>query len=80
MPETIELLNCTKKRMYSGIKVPQTILKLRKGMGYPVSFDLENCTSNNYYTKMKLQYFLSPYFSGIKAGGGGGGGGERNHT
>ena len=31
--ETIGLLNCTKKRMSSGIKVPQTILKLRKGMG-----------------------------------------------
>ena len=50
VPETIELLNCTKKRMSSGIKVPQTILKLRKRMGSPVSFDPENCTSNNYYT------------------------------
>ena len=49
--ETIELMNCTKKRMSSGIKVPQTILKLRKGMGSPVSFDPENCTSNNYYTQ-----------------------------
>ena len=48
VPETIELLNCTKKRMSSGIKVPQTILKLRKGMGSPFSFDQENCTSNNY--------------------------------
>ena len=46
--ETIELLNFTKKRMSSGIKVPQTILKLRKGMGSPVFFDPENCTSNNY--------------------------------
>ena len=51
VPETIELLICTKKRMFSGIKVPQTILKLRKGMGSPFSFDPENCTSNNYYTK-----------------------------
>ena len=51
VPETIELLNCTKKRMSSGIKVPQTILKLRKGMGSPVSFDPENCPSNNYYTQ-----------------------------
>ena len=51
VPETIELLNCTKKRMSSGIKVPQAILKLRKGMGSPVSFDPENCTSNNYYTQ-----------------------------
>ena len=51
VPETIELLNCTKKRMSSVIKVPQVILKLRKGMGYPVSFDPENCTSNNYYTQ-----------------------------
>ena len=49
--ETIELLNCNKKRVSSGIKVPQTILKLRKGMGSPVSFDPENCTSNNYYTQ-----------------------------
>ena len=50
VPETIELLNCTrKKRMSSVIKNPQTILKLRKGMGSPVSFDPENCTSNNYY-------------------------------
>ena len=47
VPETIGLLNCTKKRMSPGIKVPQTILKLRKGMGSPVSFDPENCTSNN---------------------------------
>ena len=50
-PETIELLNCTKKRMSSGIKVPQAILKLRKEIGSPVSFDPENCTSNNYYTQ-----------------------------
>ena len=42
VPETIALLNCTKKRMTSGIKVPQTIFKLRKGMGSPVSFDPEN--------------------------------------
>ena len=48
VPETIELLKCTKKRMSSGIKIPQTILKLRKGMGSPVSFDQENCPSNNY--------------------------------
>ena len=47
--ETIELLNCTKNRMSSGIKVPH--LKLRKGMGSPVSFDLENCT-NNYNTQL----------------------------
>ena len=51
VPETIELLNCTKKRMSSGIKVPQTILKLKKGIGSPVSFDPENCTINNYYTQ-----------------------------
>ena len=51
VPETCELLDCTKKRMSSGIKVPQTILKLRIGMGSPVSFDPENCTSNNYYTQ-----------------------------
>ena len=51
VPETIELLDCTKKRMSSGIKVPQTILKLRKGMGSPVSFDPENCTSKNYCTQ-----------------------------
>ena len=42
VPETIELLNCTKKRMSSVIKAPQAILKLRKGMGYHVSFDPEN--------------------------------------
>ena len=48
VPETIELLNCTKKRMSN---VLQAILKLRKGKGYPVSFDPENCTSNNYYTQ-----------------------------
>ena len=51
VPETIELLNCTTKRMSSGVKVPQTFLKLRKGMGSPVSFDPENCTSKNYYTQ-----------------------------
>ena len=46
VPETFELLSCT-----NGIRVPQTILKLRKGMGSPVSIDPENCTSNNYYTQ-----------------------------
>ena len=56
--ETIELLNCTKKRLSSGIKVPQTILKLRKGMGSPVSFDPENCTSNNYYTQCNCNIFF----------------------
>ena len=51
VPETIELLNCTKKSVSFGIKVPQTILKLRKGTGSPDSFDPENRTSNNYYTQ-----------------------------
>ena len=51
--------------MSSGIKVPQTILKLRKGMGSPVSFDPQNCTSI-INTHNEMQYFLSPYFSGIK--------------
>ena len=51
VPDTIELMNCTKKSMSFGIKVPQTILKLRKGMGSPDSFDPENRTSNNYYTR-----------------------------
>ena len=45
VPETIELLNCTKNQG------SPDYLKLRKGMGSPVSFDPENCTSNNYYTQ-----------------------------
>ena len=72
VPETIELLNCTKKRMSSVIKVPQAILKLRKGMGNHVSF--ERIALAIIITHNETAIFSSSIFLRYK------GGGKRNHT
>ena len=52
VPETIELLNCTKQAedvLWN--QGSPDYLKAEKGMGSTVSFDPENCTSNYYYTQ-----------------------------